>query len=50
MIDIYPYYSSDEPLYLDIPAHLRSSFSLVRETNIEEIVEEYMERAEQTKK
>ena len=42
--DIYPYYSLDEPLYLDILTNSRSSFSQVRETNMEEIALEYLEK------
>ena len=49
VLDIYPYYSSDEPLYLDIPKNSRSSFSLVEKTNAEKIVEDYMKWAEQKK-
>ena len=47
--DIYPYYSSNEPLYLDILVNLRSRFSLLGETNTETIVEDYMKQAEQKK-
>ena len=47
--DIYPYHSFNEPLYPDILENSRSSFSLVEETNAEEIAEDYMERAEQKK-
>ena len=42
--DFYPYYSSDEPLYLEVPANSRSSFSQVGETNAEEMTLEYMEK------
>ena len=48
-VDIYPYYSSNEPLYLDILVNLRSRFSLLGETNTETIVEDYMKQAEQKK-
>ena len=47
--DIYPYYSSNEPLYPDILVNSRSPFSLVGETKAKEIAEDYMERAEQKK-
>ena len=35
--DLYPYYSSEDPLYLDVPTNSRSSFSQVGETNVEEV-------------
>ena len=34
--DIYPYYSSDKPMYSDIPTNSRSSFSLMGETDAED--------------
>ena len=42
--DIYPYYSSDKPLYLDVPSDSRSSFSQVKETNADEVALEYLEK------
>ena len=42
--DIFPYYSSEEPMYLDIPTNSKSSFSQVWETNAEHVALEYMER------
>ena len=42
--DIYPYYSSDEPLYPYVPANSRSSFSQVGKTNTEEVALEYLEK------
>ena len=42
--DIYPYYSSDEPLCLDVPTNSRSSFSQVGETNAEDMALEYLEK------
>ena len=44
MVDIYLYYSSEEPMYLDIPTNLRSSFSQVGETNAEQVVLDYTEK------
>ena len=43
-VDIYPYYSSDEPLYPDVPTNSRSSFFQVRETNQEKVALEYLEK------
>ena len=42
--DIFPYYSSKEPMYPDIPTNSRSSFSQVGETNAEQVALEYIER------
>ena len=42
--DIYQYYSSDEPLYLDVPVNSRSIFSIVRETNVEKTALEFLEK------
>ena len=36
--DIYLYYYSNEPLYPDVPANWRLSFSQVDKTNVEEVV------------
>ena len=41
--NIFLYYSSNEPLYTDIPTNSRSSFSQVGETDAEHIALEYME-------
>ena len=46
--DIYPYYSSDEPMYLDIPTNSRLSFSQVGDTNAEEVALEYLERRDRS--
>ena len=35
VVDIFPYYPSEEPMYPDILANSRSSFSQVGETNVE---------------
>ena len=37
MADIFLYYSSDEPMYPDVPTNSRSSFSQVGETNVEQV-------------
>ena len=42
--DIYPYYSLDDPLYPDIPPNLRSSFSLLGETNKEDTALDFLEK------
>ena len=42
--DIFPYYPSEEPMYPDVPANSRSSFSQVGETNVEQVVFDYMEK------
>ena len=42
--DIFPYYSSEEPIYPDIPTNSRRNFSLMGETNAEHMASEYMER------
>ena len=42
--DIFSYYSSEEPMYLDIPTNLRLSFSQVGETNAEQVALEYLEK------
>ena len=42
--DIYPYYSSDDPLYPDIPPNSRSSFSLLGETNAEDTALDFLEK------
>ena len=47
--NIYPYYSSDEPMYPDVPTNSRSSFSQVGETNVEEVTLEYLETRDGSK-
>ena len=42
--DIYPYYSSNEPLYPDIPPNSRSNFSLMGETNAEDATLDFLEK------
>ena len=42
--DIFPYYPSKEPMYPDVPANSRSSFSQVGETNAEQVALDYMEK------
>ena len=42
--DIFPYYSSEEPIYPDIPTNSRSSFSQAGDTNAEQVVLDYMEK------
>ena len=42
--DIFSYYSSEEPMYPDIPTNSRSSFSQVGKTNAEQVALEYMEK------
>ena len=44
VVDIYPYYSSEEPMYPDILTNLRLTFSQVGETNAEQVVLDYMEK------
>ena len=44
LADIFSYYSSEEPMYPDIPTNSRSSFSQVGETNAEQVALEYIER------
>ena len=44
VVDIYPYYSSEEPMYPDIPTNSKSSFSQVRETNAKQVALEYIEK------
>ena len=46
--DIFPYYSSDEPMYPDNPTHFRSSFFQVEETDVEQVALEYMEHWDQS--
>ena len=46
LADIYPYYSSDKPLYPDIPANLRSSFSIAGGTNVEETTFDFLEKCD----
>ena len=45
--NIFPYYSSEEPMYPNIPTNSRSSFSQVGETDAEHMVVEYMEHWDQ---
>ena len=47
MADIFPYYSSEELMYSDIPTNSRSSFSQVGETDAEHVTLKYMERWDQ---
>ena len=44
VVDIFPYYSSEEPMYPDIPTNSKSSFSQVRETNAKQVTLEYIEK------
>ena len=44
MADIYLHYSSDEPMYSDIPTNSRSSFSQMGEINAEEMTLEYFKK------
>ena len=44
VVDIFSYYSSEEPMYPDIPTNLRSSFSQVGENNAEQVALDYMEK------
>ena len=44
MADLYPCYSSGEPLYPDVLANSRSSFSQLGETNAKEVALEYLEK------
>ena len=44
VVNIYPYYSSEEPMYPDIPTNSRSSFSQLGETNAEQVALDYMEK------
>ena len=48
--DIFPYYSSEEPLYLDVLSNSRSSFSQVGETNVEEMALDYLKRMDRSGK
>ena len=41
--DIYPYYPSNEPLYLDVQLNSRSSFFQLGETDVEERAVSYLE-------
>ena len=41
VMDNYSYYSSEKPLYPDVPTNLRLSFSQVGETNAKEVALEY---------
>ena len=42
--DIFPYYLSEEPMYPNVLANSRSSFSQVGETNVEQVALDYMEK------
>ena len=42
--DIYPYYSSDDPLYPDVPSNSRLSFSQVGEINAKHMALDCLER------
>ena len=44
VVDVYPYSAYDVPLYLDVSANSRSSFSQVGETNAEEVALDYLEK------
>ena len=43
-VDIFLYYSSEEPLYLDVLSNSRSSCSQVGETNMEEMAVDYLKK------
>ncbi|KAJ0076313.1 hypothetical protein Patl1_34863 [Pistacia atlantica] len=47
--DIYPFHSSKKPLYPDAQLNSRSSFSQVEGTDVEHLVDEFMERADRRK-
>ena len=44
VVNIFPYYSSEEPMYLDISTNSRSSFFQVGETNAKQVALNYMEK------
>ena len=50
VVNIFLYYSSEEPLYPDAPSNSRSSFSQVGETNVEEMALDYLEKLDRSGK
>ena len=49
-VDIFQYYSSDEPLYPDFLSNSRLSFSQLGETNSEEMALDYLEKMDRSGK
>ena len=44
LADIYPYYSSNEPLYPNIPTNSRLSFSIMGKTNVDQTTLDFLEK------